>query len=126
MIHFKIKEEIYRMPLLVIIGTWEDKSNYLEKRYNIEISEQTAFGGFSELLIGNETSINILWLPNFDINNIDDIVTLAHEIDHVAFNVFDLMNIPILDNQSNHAYIYLKEYFLTKALKKLKGAENGN
>jgi uncharacterized protein YueI len=36
MIHFKIKEEIYDIPLVVIVGSWQDKCDYLQNKYNIE------------------------------------------------------------------------------------------
>lgn len=125
MIAFKIKEEIYDVPLIVTIGTWQDRSDYLNKHYDIEIGNQIAYGGHSELFINDGSAITNVWLPAFKINNVADIVTLIHEIDHVSFYILDLMNIPILDNSSNHAYIYLKEYLTKKALTKLKRLTNG-
>ncbi len=109
------------IPLIVTIGTWESRCGYLKKHYNIKPEKQIAYGGYSNMYIHNGCSESFIWMPTFDYNNIEAVVVLIHEIDHIAFNIFAVMNIPILDNHSNHAYIYLKEYFLTKALKKLKG-----
>jgi len=121
MIHFKITDNIYNIPLLVFIGEYEDYQESLRKKYNLKHTKQIYYGGESKILTQSGNAICIIWMPKFSYNNIDNIATLIHEIDHVGFYILEHVNIPILDNQSNHAYIYLKEYFLGKALKKLKG-----
>jgi len=122
MIHFKIKEQIYRIPLAISVGNWIDYSELLLKKYNVESGKQIHFGGCCEWYKQDNFALASVWLPKFDYNEPYYIATLSHEIDHAVMFIFELIDIPILDNQSNHAYIYLKEYFLTKALKKLKGA----
>jgi len=122
MIHFKIKEQIYRIPLAISVGNWIDYSELLPQKYNVESGKQIHLGGCCEWYKQENFALCSVWLPEFDYNNIYDIGSLSHEIDHAVMFIFDLLDIPILDKQSNHAYIYLKEYFLTKALKKLKGA----
>jgi len=126
MIHFKINESIYHVPLFIFIGEYSDYQEVLRKKYNLNCTKQLYFGGESKILTQRGNAICIIWLPKFDYNNAQNMATLVHELDHTTFYILEHINIPILDNQSNHAYIYLKEYFLTKALKKLKGAENGN
>ena len=121
MIHFKIKEEIYDIPLVVIVGSWQDKCDYLQNKYNIEQGNKQFFGGESVFFTDDGFSITAIWLPSFKYSEPYDIATLVHEIDHSVFRILEHVNIPILDNHSNHTYIYLKEYFLAKALKKLKG-----
>jgi len=122
MIHFKIIESIYHIPLFVFIGGYEDYQKLLMKKYKMQYADQIHYGGESTILTFKGDATCIIWLPQFDYNSVNNMATLVHEMDHVGFYILEHINIPILDNQSNHAYIYLKEYFLTKALKKLKGA----
>ena len=126
MIAFSIKENIYNIPLEVIIGTWEYQNEYLLKKYGLAEREQINFGAESLILTNKGNAITVVWLPEFKYENIDNMVTLIHELDHVGFYILEHINIPILDNSPNHAYIYLKEYFTKKALKKLKRLTNDN
>jgi hypothetical protein len=112
------------VPLIVIVGTWEERNSFLLKKYNIEKQKQDCFGGLSEFFTSDGNAISTVWIRRFNYDDVNSIIALSHEIDHSALHIMDLMNIPILANYSNHAYIYLKEYFFINALKKLKAVNN--
>ena len=124
-VNFVIKEKIYNIPLFILIGTWDEYNEQLHKKYKIERKEQKNYGGEATFYTGDGSSLCSIWLPQFDISCIADITDLVHEIDHISQYIMEHFDIPILTGRSNHAYIYLKEYFTVQTLTKLKRLSNG-
>ena len=121
MVVFKINEKIYYIPIIFVIGSWEERCQYLKEKENIKIALQRGHGGDCELFEDNNGhSLICIWLPEFDYNVVEYICALQHEIDHAIFFILGERDIPILAGEENHAYIYLKEYFTNQALKRLK------
>ena len=120
MVNFVIKEKIYDIPLSVVVGTYDEYTEYLNKKYKVEKTDQKYYGGQATLYTNRGAAIASIWLPQFNMGCISDIAALTHEIDHISQYIMEHFDIPILANQSNHAYIYLKAYFLYETLTKLK------
>lgn len=124
MINFKVSEKVYEIPLIISVGDYDKCAEQNEKKYNLKKLDQSYFGGEAKIWTNNGNAICTIWLPVFSYHNPEDISTLSHEIDHVAFRILEHVEIPIVDNMSNHAYIYLKQYFLNESLKRLKKETN--
>ena len=119
-INFKINEKIYGVPIVISIGDWNLSREVLFKKYRLEKEKQISYGGNAEWYFEKGWSMVAIWLPEFDYNKILNIGTLSHEIDHAVQFIMDMMKIPFTPEHNNHAYIYLKEYFLEEALTRLK------
>ena len=124
MVSFKINEKIYNVPVVVSVGNWNKCREVLFKKYKLQKEEQCHHGGLCEWYEEKGWALNSIWLPEFNYEYPTHIGVLVHEIEHACNNIFNLMSIPVLDNQSNHAYIYLKEYFTIAILTKLKRFKN--
>ena len=126
MVNFKINENIYNVPIVFSIGDWKESREFLYNKYKLRIKEQENYGGQTELYNEEGWAMNMIWLPIFNYNEPIDIAVLVHEIDHAVQNIMDIVKIPFVADQNNHAYVYLKEYFLREALKKLKKIQETN
>jgi len=117
-VNFTIKEKVYRVPLIIVIGKYQEYCDYMDKKYKIKETAQSYYRGMSTIYTNNGNAISGIWLPRFN-GEPDDVVTLCHEIDHTVQHIMDKMEIPYIPDNNNHAYIYLKEYFLYESLIKL-------
>ena len=125
-----VRDLIYNFDLTVCVGDYDYYQKYVENNHGIEPEEQTNWGGESQVIISesvnNKTNNikveSIIWLPvlNFVTSNY---ATIAHEILHIAINVFKHVGIKLdYDNQEplNYYFDYLFESTLKELLKKYK------
>jgi hypothetical protein len=101
--HFLIKDKIYHIDVLVIIGSHEYKEKILSHR-GLEYETQKNYGGETCLVtsekidengdVSDFNAINVLWMPDITFK-VHDYGTLAHEVLHCVINTFNLTGVKI-------------------------------
>ena len=118
MLKIEIVSELYGLKTVLIVGSYKDYQDYINKRFGLnEDSKQKFYGGETQTLENSKEYLSVIWLPRFN-SYVDSYGTLAHECLHVAIRAMDRLGIPIKeDNQEPIAYYF--EFLFTELLSRL-------
>lgn len=117
---YKIKIDLYDIDVMLLIGDNDSVQEYFSKKYGADKLLDTSVKGETyKISKYNSTYPHIyIWMPNFNINNIDNICTLHHESIHVSFIINDYIGVKV-DFNNQEALTYISDYILKKFLEKL-------
>ena len=109
-----ICDMIYNFDLTICIGDYNYYQKYMKDNHSIEYEGQKNWGGESQMIISESVNEktkrikaeSIIWLPYLTFTA-ENYATMAHEILHVAVNVFKRVGIKLdPDNQEPLAYYF--------------------
>lgn len=126
---YHVKNDTYGFATYLVICDREDfqelsrkaplKLNAEDAKNLLESVDPSTAGFTITLTCSNNVDAYLIWLPTYD-NTIDDLVTLAHEVSHVAF--FALKHrgwSGFEDTDKQHSQMYLKDTIFRSFLMKL-------
>jgi len=116
--NFAVKDEIYSIPLHIIVGDFAYYKKIVEQKFDCEMNaEQTNHGGETMMLDGEGGVMIVVWFPRLDFT-IENYGTIAHELLHAAFQASRLVGIKF-DYENQEPIVYYFEYLFKKAIERL-------
>lgn len=119
---FKIKEKVYGYTILFMFSEYDEYRKYMKEKHDCDIGEQSNNGAESASYNdkkGNPIAFETIWMPEFNINNVNNIATLSHECLHTAIRILTNAGINITDSNSE-PLCYLHSSIFARSMRKLK------
>ena len=117
---YKVKDEMYKHDIDIVIGTDDDLHKYLYKHYDATTREVEGNCDARYLQVTSDEGRlgSVLWLRDFDWS-IEQQAILAHELLHHLFITFEHIGIKY-SREGEEAFTYYYQHIFEKVWNKLK------
>lgn len=119
---FKYHNDTYGFTTWLFIGTNEEMTQWLKKRFKFAgdkaVEENNSGEAFT---LGDDNGViagHFIWMPEFEFT-CDDYAVLVHETLHVAIQAMYDRNCIIIEGNQSESLNYLQEAIFTNLLKQL-------
>lgn len=122
----KVRTQMFRRELTILIGTLESANKYIKKRFGVNGGDYLGYDGvhhcFSNGVTGEKA--HIIWLSQFEWT-IKCQGLLMHEVFHYVADVMEEVGIKFCD-ESEEAFAYYYQECMVNCFAKLKPKKEAN